>query len=616
MCGIVGYIGEREAIPVLIKGLEHLEYRGYDSAGIACLGARSSKFFVAKEKGKLSELKAQLNGVPSNIHLGIGHTRWATHGQPSRANAHPHLGQNGVIALVHNGIIENYAELRAELERHGHKFKSQTDTEVAAHLVERYYHGNLQEAIQKAIQRMTGFFAFVVISRDDPSRLFACKRSNPLVVGVGHGENFIASDISALLPYTKQVIYLEDDELIELRCDAVTVFDLQTGTRIKKSVSRINWNVEKAQKGGYKHFMLKEIYEQPEVVRNTLEARVKKGKIVFDSLTQKWIHRLKQIDKIHFVSCGTAYHAGLVGNYMLGESLRLPSEATVSSEFRYEDPAVDEDDLVVLITQSGETADTLAALREAKARGALTLAIVNVVGSTIAREADAVLYTHAGPEIGVASTKAYLAQLMIIALFSIFIGEIHPARKKDFTQAKARTLLKELSRLPRQIEETLRDEKRVEVCARALREKKNFIYLGRGYNYPTALEGALKLKEITYAHAHGYAAGEMKHGPIALIDQTQPVICIAPSTSKTYEKMVSNIEEIRARKGIVISVTTRGDENVRSLSKYTFSIPETQEMLSPILAVVPLQLLAYKIAVLNQRDVDQPRNLAKSVTVE
>ncbi len=616
MCGIVGYVGPREAVPVLIKGLEHLEYRGYDSAGIACLNSKDSRFFVLKEKGKLSELKSRLNGVPSAMHLGVGHTRWATHGEPSKINAHPHLGQDGRIALVHNGIIENYAELKAELERKGHRFKSQTDTEIAAHLVEHYYRGDLREAFRSAMERMRGFFAFVVVSRDEPNRLLACKRSNPLVIGVGKNECFVASDISALLPYTSKVIYLEDDELAELTPHAIHISHLLNGRRIRKPVSKIDWSVEKAQKGGYRHFMLKEIYEQPEVVRNTLEARVKKGKIHFDSLNSRMIKRLKQVNKVHFVSCGTAYHAGLVGNYMLGECVRLSAEATVSSEFRYEDPVVNKNDLVILITQSGETADTLAALREAKQKGALTLAIVNVVGSTIAREADAVIYTHAGPEIGVASTKAYLAQLVVIALFAIYLGQIHPQRKKDFTPAKVKHLLRQLSKLPAQIETSLKEARVIEVCARDLRDKKNFLYLGRGYNFPNALEGALKLKEITYAHAHGYAAGEMKHGPIALIDDKQPVICISPSTSRTYEKMVSNIEEIKARQGIIVSVATRGDDNVAKLSKYTFFVPETDEMLSPILTVIPLQLFAYQVAVLNKRDVDQPRNLAKSVTVE
>ncbi len=612
MCGIVGYIGEREAVPVLIKGLEHLEYRGYDSAGIACLDSNGSNFFLAKEKGKLSELKAQLNGVPSGMHLGVGHTRWATHGEPSKVNAHPHLGEKGRIALVHNGIIENYAELKAKLEQKGHHFKSKTDTEVAAHLIEEYYKDDLRAAIRKAVQQMKGFFAFVVVSRQEPDRLFACKRSNPLVVGVGRGEYFLASDVSALLPYTKKVIYLGDDELVELRRDSVNITQLQKGTPIRKSISEVDWSVEEAQKGGYIHFMLKEIHEQPRVIEETIEKRVVgSGKIEFDTITPKVKAHLKTAKKIFVVSCGTAYHAGLVARYMLEEYARIPTEVHVSSEFRYADPIVTKGDIVVLITQSGETADTLAALREAKQKRALTLAIVNVVGSTIAREADAVIYTHAGPEIGVASTKAYLAQLITLALFAINLGTL----RKRISQATLRSLIREVKKLPVQTVQVLKQERTIYQVAGKLFKKRNFLYLGRGYNYPTALEGALKLKEITYAHAHGYAAGEMKHGPIALIDSEQPVVCLVPY-SKTYEKMISNIEEIHARKGIIISIATEGDAKVKKLSRWIFWIPKTSEILSPILTVIPLQLFAYQVAVLNHRDVDQPRNLAKSVTVE
>ncbi|MBI4372986.1 MAG: glutamine--fructose-6-phosphate transaminase (isomerizing), partial [Candidatus Omnitrophica bacterium] len=494
MCGIVGYIGGREAVPVLMKGLEHLEYRGYDSAGIACLGPNGSGFFLAKEKGKLSELKARLNGTPFKMHLGIGHTRWATHGEPSTANAHPHLGEKGRVALVHNGIIENYAELKTGLKKKGHHFKSQTDTEVAAHLIESYYQEDLQEAIRKAVRRMKGFFAFVVISRDDPERFFACKRSNPLVVGVGRGEHFLASDISALLPYTKKVIYLNDDELVELKRDYVRVTQLESGTLVRKSVSKIDWSVEEAQKGGFPHFMLKEIHEQPHVIEQTLKKRLKGvNRIEFDTLNSKAKQRLKRANKIFVVSCGTAYHAGLVARYMLEEYTRIPTEVHVSSEFRYADPIVNQGDIVLLITQSGETADTLAALREAKQKGALTLAIVNVVGSTVAREADAVIYTHAGPEIGVASTKAYLAQLMTLALFAIDLGIL----RKKISRTLLQSLIQEVKKLPDQVAKTLKQSEAVNQAAQALFNKKNFLYLGRGYNYPTALEGALKLKEIT-----------------------------------------------------------------------------------------------------------------------
>ncbi|MBI4358765.1 MAG: glutamine--fructose-6-phosphate transaminase (isomerizing) [Candidatus Omnitrophica bacterium] len=612
MCGIVGYVGEREAVPVLIKGLEHLEYRGYDSAGIACLSHDRSKFFMIKEKGKLAELKAQLNGVPPQMRLGIGHTRWATHGEPSKINAHPHLGRDSRIALVHNGIVENYAELKSELERKGHRFKSKTDTEVAAHLIEYYYRGDLCEALRKAVRRMKGFFAFVAISHDEPNRLFACKRSNPLVIGVGHNEHFVASDVSALLPYTKRVIYLDDDELVELTPDSVRVTQLQKGTKIQKKVSEINWNVEQAQKGGFPHFMLKEIYEQPRVLSETILERIDdKGNIHFELLPKSTVKKLQKIKKIHIVSCGTAYHAGLVANYMMGKYVRLPIEATVSSEFRYEDPIVGPGDLVVLITQSGETADTLAALRLAKEKKALTLAIVNVVGSTIAREADLVIYTQAGPEIGVASTKAYIAQLGTLALFTFYLARL----RKTIASQEYRELIGEFRKLPKSAEQVLKQVDDIDRCARKHFHRKNFLYLGRGYNYPTALEGALKLKEISYAHAHGYAAGEMKHGPIALIDEEQLVICIAPQ-SKTYDKMISNIEEIKARNGLVMAIGTYGSKALSKLADYLFLIPNTPEIFSPILSVITLQVFAYKIAVLNHRDVDQPRNLAKSVTVE
>ena len=611
MCGIVGYIGYREAVPILIQGLEHLEYRGYDSAGVACLNSQSH-IYVAKEKGKLSELKSQLNGNLKGMNLGIGHTRWATHGEPSKVNAHPHLGQAGRVAIVHNGIIENYAELKAELEKKGYIFKSQTDTEVAAHLIEFYYKKDLRQAIQKAVKRMKGFFAFVVISKDEPDRIFACKRSNPLVVGIGKNEHFLASDISALLPHTKKVIYLDDDELVELKRDSVSITHLEKGTPIKKAVSEVNWSVEEAQKGGFPHFMLKEIHEQPRVLKQTISECVdSKGQIKFDTISDSAKAKLKKVKKIHIVSCGTAYHAGLVGNYMMGKYVRLPVEATVSSEFRYEDPIVGPEDLVVLITQSGETADTLAALRLAKEKKAHTLAIVNVVGSTIAREADFVIYTQAGPEIGVASTKAYVAQLVTLFLFTLYLARL----KNTIKPTEYSELIKELRKIPKAAEHVLKQIDIIEQCAKKHYHRKNFLYLGRGYNFPTALEGALKLKEISYAHAHGYAAGEMKHGPIALIDEEQLVICIAPR-SKTYDKMISNIEEIRARKGIVMAIGTEGSKELIHLADELFSIPNMSEVFSPILAVIILQIFAYKVAVLNERDVDQPRNLAKSVTVE
>lgn len=617
MCGIVGYVGKREVVPVLLEGLGHLEYRGYDSAGIACLNHRKDSFFVIKEKGKLSKLRDQLQNFKVSSNIGIGHTRWATHGEPSRANAHPHMDSSRQIAIVHNGIIENYASLKEELAAKGMKFHSQTDTEVAANLIGSLYRpGHLLEAVQKAVKRLQGYFAFVVLAKDDPSQLIVFKRSNPIVIGLGHEETFVASDVPALLPYTRRVIYLEDEEYAVLKKESVSIFSMKTGKPVRREPVTVKWGVEQAQKGGYPHFMLKEINEQPEVVENILEARLEGGRISFDSIPSAAMQRLKRIERVHFVSCGTAYHAGLTGTYMMGECLDLPVEATVSSEFRYEDPAVGKKDLVILITQSGETADTLAALREAKRKGALTLAVVNVVGSTIAREADALIYTHAGPEIGVASTKAYIAQLTVLALFSLFFAKNHPKRKKSFDEKKWKQCLEALPKLAQQIREALKQEPEIKAAAKKLFKKRNFLYLGRGYNYPNALEGALKLKEITYAHAHGYPAGEMKHGPIALIDSEQPVICICPEPSKTYEKMVSNIEEIKARRGIIIGIASQGDKNIPKLAAQTFFVPQSLEFFSPLLTVLPLQLFAYHVAVMNKRDVDQPRNLAKSVTVE
>jgi len=613
MCGIVGYTGKKRALPILIGGLQRLEYRGYDSSGVACVETAGSRkrIQVVKEKGKLIRLREKLNGHTFNGTVGIGHTRWATHGEPSNRNAHPHQDGSKKFVLVHNGIIENYEELKKELRKRGHKFLSDTDSEVAVHLIQYYYKGDVLAAFRKAISRMQGFFAFVLSTTYEPETLYVFRRSNPLVIGIGKGENYIASDAPALLPFTRKALYLDDDEIARIVPDKVSVFSQVTGKSLRKKITEVNWSVEQAAKAGYPHFMLKEINEQPEVVANIIKSRVRKKKVVFDSLDAKIEKRLKAVRSVHFVSCGTAYHAGLVGNYMLGACARVPVEATVSSEFRYEDPVVGKQDLVILITQSGETADTLAALREAKAKGALTLAIVNVVGSTIAREADCVIYTHAGPEIGVASTKAYVAQLMVLSLFSIYFGRL----RKALPLKESEKLLREIAKLPRQVSETLKDERTVKRAARRLRRKTNFLYLGRGYNFPNALEGALKLKEITYSHAHGYAAGEMKHGPIALIDSNQAVICIAPA-SKTYDKMLSNIEEIRARKGILVSIATAGDKKVKAMSEVCFTIPKANEFYSPILTVVPLQLFAYHVAYMNGKDVDQPRNLAKSVTVE
>ena len=612
MCGIVGYVGEQEALPVLLEGLSHLEYRGYDSAGIACLNGSGRALFLVKEKGKLQVLRDKIAHLRSPSSIGIGHTRWATHGEPSRINAHPHTDCQSRFALVHNGIVENYESLRRELTQKGHHFRSQTDTEVLVHLIEKYDRGDTLQALRRALQDTRGYFSFVLISTREPDKLFVFKRSNPLVIGLGRGENFVASDVPALLPYTRDVLFLEDDEYAVIQRNEVEIFSLKSQGPLKRKSSRIEWTVAEAQKSGFPHYMLKEIHEQPRVIEETTTRHIDaRGRLYFDTFGPAMDRQLKNIRKIFVVSCGTAYHAGLVSRYMLESYARIPTEVQASSEFRYSDPIINKGDVVLLITQSGETADTLAALREAKGKGALTVAIVNVVGSTIAREADLVIYTHAGPEIGVASTKAYSAQLTTLVLFTLYLAKL----RKTISEKESKILIQRIRKLSGQAKKVLKLEPAIQRCSRKHRRKKNFLYLGRGYNYPNALEGALKLKEITYAHAHGYPAGEMKHGPIALIDRELPVICLAPQ-SKTYEKMISNIEEIRARQGIVITIGTEDDRTLQKLSSDFFPIPKCPEALSPILTVIPLQLFAYQVAVLNGRDVDQPRNLAKSVTVE
>ena len=614
MCGIVGYVGYRNTVPVLIQGLERLEYRGYDSAGIACVDQQKGSLFLVKEKGKLGVLKEKLGDFNIEAHIGIGHTRWATHGEPSRANAHPHVDASGKIALVHNGIFENYAVIKSALQKKKMRFLSQTDTEVCVNLIGSYYRKSpkLFDAVKRAVSELHGFFAFVLFSKDDPDTLIAYKRSNPLVIGLGQGENFVASDVTALLPYTRQVIYLEDDDLAVITAKEISIYSLKTKSWVNRQPTTVHWDVSQAQKQGFPHFMLKEMYEQPEVLKSILSKRLQRGgEIFFDTLDKRFQKRLQKIERVSMISCGTAYHAGLVGSIAIEKYTRLSCHTQVSSEFRYSDPILSSKDLVVLITQSGETADTLAALREAKAKGAFTLAVVNVVGSTIAREADAVIYTHAGPEIGVASTKAYIAQLATLLLLAFYVAKL----RKTIVPEDLKALLREFKKMPEQCTKVLKEIKKFERCAQKHYTRRNFLYLGRGCNYPTALEGALKLKEISYAHAHGYAAGEMKHGPIALIDHEQPVICIAPD-SMTYDKMISNIQEIRARDGIVIAIGSEGHDDLKKMSDDFFAIPKVPEILSAILTVIPLQFFAYKIAVLNGRDVDQPRNLAKSVTVE
>ncbi len=613
MCGIIGYVGSQKAAPILIDGLYRLEYRGYDSSGIAVIDNKNHGICLVKEKGKINNLVKKIKRNDCQGTVGIGHTRWATHGEPSSINAHPHLDEDKRFAVVHNGIFENFQEIRSELVKEGYKFLSQTDTECVIHLISKYYRGDLKEAVKKSVERLKGSFVILVVSTEEPDKMVAFKRSNPLVIGLGKGSNYVASDVSALLPYTKRVIYVEDNHIAVVSREKVQVYSVRGQRPVKVPVSRVQWDIEQAQKGGYPHFMLKEIYEQPQVIADTVHERVdnSKGKVVFDTINRALDRRMKAINKVFVVSCGTAYHAGLVAKYMIEEYAKIPVEVNVSSEFRYSDPILSRDDLVVLITQSGETADTLAALHEAKKKGAMTLTVCNVVGSTIAREADVVIYTHAGPEIGVASTKAYLSQLTTLCLLAIYLGHI----RKKISRKNERKLIRSLNKLSRHVGTIIKDNKIFYDCAKKLYKSKNFIYLGRGFNYATALEGALKLKEISYIHAHGYAAGEMKHGPIALVDKNLPVVCIIPD-SKTYEKMLSNIQEVKARKGIVVAVATYGNKEVKRYADHVFYIPKSYELMSPILAIIPLQFLAYWVGVLNGCDVDQPRNLAKSVTVE
>ena len=581
MCGIVGYIGDREAQNILLKSLSRLEYRGYDSAGLAVIKGKQMQ--LVKKKGKLNILAADLKAETLEGSTGIGHTRWATHGVPSDANAHPHLDCKGKIAVAHNGIVENYLELKEKLQKEGHKFVSETDTEVIAHLIEKFYSGDIAEAVRKAVKVLHGSYAIAVIHKDEPLRLVGARCDSPLIVGIGRGENFLASDVPAVLDHTKEVIYLDNHELVVLTKDHITIKDLD-GRRIDRKPSKITWDISQAEKGGYKHFMLKEIFEQAHIVGDILDERCKNGRISFHELKIS-DRELKKIKRIALVACGTAYHAGLTGKYMLEEYAKVPCWVDISSEFRYRDPLVDKETLMIVISQSGETADTLAALREAKAHGAKVLAICNVLGSSIARESDGVIYTHAGPEIAVASTKAYTAQLTALYLLTLYLAKL----RKTTAPAKLGALLKGLKRVPALMGELLAEyEPEYNLLAayaqgfkKYYHEKHNktfFLYLARNINYPNALEGALKLKEIAYISAEGYPAGEMKHGPIALIDENPWVVCIAVK-SRTYEKMVSNIQEIKARNGIVIAIATEGDKEILHHNiNYLIEVPKIDEL--------------------------------------
>jgi glucosamine--fructose-6-phosphate aminotransferase (isomerizing) len=608
MCGIVGYIGQREATPLLVDGLKRLEYRGYDSAGVSLMNGNGLE--TRKAKGKIAMLESAIGSQPIHGKVGIAHTRWATHGPPNECNAHPHTDCTGTISVVHNGIIENYGPLRAMLKKTGHTFVSDTDTEVLAHLVEAAFDGNLEEAVIDALALVEGTYGIAVISAKDPDKIVAARKGSPLLIGIGEGENYVASDVAAILQHTRQVVYLDDGEMAIVTRDGYRVCDLNAQT-VKKGVSRIDWDLDQIEKGGFDHFMLKEIFEQPQTIQNTMRGRLvtEEGfsKLGGLNLTKE---ELQNLDQIIITACGTSWHSALIGEMMIEEQARIRCEVEYASEFRYRNPIVTDRTLCVVISQSGETADTLAAMREAKRRGAKTLGLVNVVGSTIAREDDGGIYLHAGPEIGVASTKAFTSQVIALALLTLKLG-----RLRNMSVVQGREIAQAMEALPDQIQQILDRAAEIEKIAEAFVDATNFLYLGRGYNFPVALEGALKLKEISYIHAEGYPAAEMKHGPIALIDANMPVVFIAPHDS-VFEKVVSNVQEVKARGGRVIAITSRDESSLEGKIDYEFRIPQTIDMLNPILAAIPLQLLAYYIAAKRGLNVDQPRNLAKSVTVE
>jgi len=609
MCGIVGYTGPREATPIILEGLKKLEYRGYDSAGICTLV--SDRAAICRSEGKLVNLEKRLVSEPLVGSIGIGHTRWATHGRPSEINAHPH--QAGPIVVVHNGIIENYLELKEMLVGRGHTFKSETDTEVISHLIEEKHKTvrNFEQAVRLALGELRGAYAVCILCEQEPDVLIAAKFGSPMVVGLGEGEYFVASDIPAILSHTREMVFMEDGELVVFR-SGTALFTRVTGEPLDKKPRHIDWSPLMAEKGGYKHFMLKEIFEQSRAVRDTIAGRLREeeGDVHLEDLGLSE-EELRSIDRVFIIACGTSWHAALVGKFLIEEHCRLPVEVDIASEFRYRNPIVNDRTLLILISQSGETADTLAALREGRSRGGRNIAICNVVDSSIARESDGVIYTHAGPEIGVASTKAFVTQLIALYLFTVRLGRAIGAVDREM----GKKMIASLVHLPSLIDETLKLNGQVEKLARTYMNAADFLYLGRGINYPIALEGALKLKEISYIHAEGYPAGEMKHGPIALIDENMPVVVLAPRTD-TYEKVVSNMEEVIARSGRVIALCTAGDGDLAKKAEATIEIPPCSVDLTPLLLAIPLQLLAYHVAVLKGTDVDQPRNLAKSVTVE
>ncbi len=614
MCGIVGYIGDREAYPIMIKGLQRLEYRGYDSAGVALI-SKSGKLNVYKKKGKVSELMAFANGQDMGGSIGIGHTRWATHGEPNDVNSHPHFSQSGDLVLIHNGIIENYASIKAGLEKRGHVFLSQTDTEVLAHLIEDIMvHENMKlgHAVQAALRQVIGAYAIVVMHRNDPETLVAAKKGSPMVIGVGSDDYFVASDASPIIEYTKNVVYLDDEQVAILRKGQELKIRNLKDKEITPYVQKLTLELESIEKGGYDHFMLKEIYEQPRSIMDSMRGRLlsAEGEIKLGGIVDHE-KKFEKARRIIFVACGTSWHAGLVGEYLFEEMARIPVEVEYASEFRYRNPIIYPEDIVIAISQSGETADTLAAIELAKSKGATVLGICNVVGSSIARATHGGSYTHAGPEIGVASTKAFTAQVTVLTLMALHMSRV----RGTLPESRYRQLLYEMEAIPSKIEEVLKLNDQLREIAYTNKDSRNALYLGRGVCFPVALEGALKLKEISYIHAEGYPAAEMKHGPIALIDEEMPVFVIA-TKGNSYEKVVSNIQEVKARKGRITAVVTSGDKEVKSMSDHVIEIPETDELLVPLVAVIPLQLLSYHIAVMRGCNVDQPRNLAKSVTVE
>ncbi|MBU1073758.1 glutamine--fructose-6-phosphate transaminase (isomerizing) [bacterium] len=607
MCGIVGITGNKQVAPILVEGLKRLEYRGYDSAGIS---VANGGIKTVKCPGKISALEVAMIGADLTGTCGIAHTRWATHGPPSQVNAHPHMDSDSRIAVVHNGIIENFQVLKHQLVKSGYEFCSETDSEVLAHLIREFYDGNLEEAVRRVLELVEGTYGIAAIHSDEPDKIVGARRGSPLVVGVGEGSNYLASDVAAILGETRKVIYLDDGEMVTLTPDSVVTTSV-ANELIDKEVQEIHWDLEQIQKGGFPHFMLKEIYEQPETIKNAYRGRIlpETGDVKLAGLRlTEW--ELRNIRRIIILACGTSWHAGLVGEYLIEEYAGIPVEVEYASEFRYRSPVIEPGTLCLTISQSGETIDTLEAMREAKRRGAKVLGITNVVGSTIARETDGGIYIHAGPEIGVASTKAFTSQVTILTLLTIMLG-----RRQILSSDRGIRLLEELQGIPDKIRRILDQESEIIEIAEAYKDHRNFLYLGRGTNFPIALEGALKLKEISYIHAEGYPAAEMKHGPIALIDPDMPVVVLC-TRDGSYQKIKGNVQEVKARNGKVISVVTEGEEEIAAMSDHVIRIPDSADMLTPLLAVVPLQLLAYHIAVLRGENVDQPRNLAKSVTVE